>query len=169
MKKLLTTILAIMMFICISPIKLNAQENLKQSSKHFRKPIVIKRALPGRPGGNGDGSEEWLRGRYGEMNGPYKLISTSTGTVADLNQSARNVSTVLWFLIGIGLHGISGGLSTILGGISSGVEAFDKGYEGIYYKSWYYVSGRRSKLVIYTYSDVNLKNLHKTYTIYNKW
>lgn len=25
-------------------------------------------AWPGRPGGNGDGSEEWLQGEYGETN-----------------------------------------------------------------------------------------------------
>lgn len=47
-------------------------------------------AWPGRPGGNGDGSEEWMQGSYGQMNGPYKLISTSSGEVSHLNSHAGN-------------------------------------------------------------------------------
>ncbi|MFV0380699.1 MAG: hypothetical protein ACK5KR_00460 [Breznakia sp.] len=38
------------------------------------------RAWPGRSGGNDDGSEAWLQESYGQMNGPYKLLTTSRGT-----------------------------------------------------------------------------------------
>lgn len=44
---------------------------------------------PGRPGGNGDGSEEWLQGSYGEKNGPYKDIYTKKGKVATLNKDRQ--------------------------------------------------------------------------------
>ena len=44
-----------------------------------------------------------------------------------------------------------------------------KQYEGSYYKSDSYISGRRMKVVIKTYDDASFKKYRKTYTDYIVW
>jgi hypothetical protein len=168
-KKIITAVLATLMFLIVLPTKVLAETPTEQSTENTNEHSIGIRAWPGRPGGNGDGSEEWLHGSYGEMSGPYKLIDTSTGTVEELNRLSKGTGSLADFLVGLGLVQISQGLITILSALSVANNFVAKGYEGIYYKSFYYVSGRCSKLVIYTYSDSNFKNLYKTYTIYSKW
>ena len=58
-----TLLLAIVLPTSMQPVSAN---NLEADSK------ISTYAWPGRPGGNGDGSEEYLDGNYGEMNGLIK-------------------------------------------------------------------------------------------------
>ena len=56
------------------------------------------------PGGNGDGSEEWLQGKYGEPNDPFKTLYSSKGRVSDLNTQQAVADG-----IGIGIIGLLSG------------------------------------------------------------
>ncbi len=131
-------------------------------------------AWPGRPGGNGDGSEEWLQGSYGEKNGDYKKIYTKKGKVVDLikRQQIADVigtETISYLAKGIpaGYIGlaVSGLISagTITGAIRSTV------YEGEYYTTTTAVSGRRMRILTKTYSDEGRKILVKKYKKIIKW
>lgn len=127
---------------------------------------IVPNVWPGRPGGNGDGSEEYLSGKYGEMNGPYRYIWETRGTVENLNRSKNVVSTLLTTSIGLfESNKITGALIGSLGTLSS----FKKNYEGVTYISKSYVSGRRLKFVIQTYRDYNMKRPLKKYIEIRKW
>ncbi|WP_177159601.1 hypothetical protein [Granulicatella balaenopterae] len=71
------------LFSTVAPTALAAESVAKNESER------MLRAWPGRPGGNGDGSEEWLQGSYGQTNGPYKWIGSSRGLTEDLNNSTK--------------------------------------------------------------------------------
>ncbi len=137
------------------------------SSRH-----VVPKAWPGRPGGNGDGSEEWLHGKYGEPSGPFILISQSQGRISDLNDMNNRVNTIggaiftsLGLFLGVASTVLSGAIT--IAGIAS---AFNGSYyKGNYYKSETYVSGRCMKTIITTYEDRNYTEYIKTYTRWMKW
>lgn len=119
----------------------------------------------GRPGGNGDGSEEYLNLGYGEMNGPYKAVATNTGKVSDYNKSSAFVQGMLSGLI---MPELSQRLASIFLDLASQV-IFDSSIEGITYKSTIYVSGRRAKAVIQTYRDDGMTQPYKYYEEIKKW
>lgn len=132
----------------------------------------LPKAWPGRPGGNGDGSEEWLQGKYGEPNGPFILIDQSRGRVSDLNDMNNCVSTIGGAIF-TGLSKFFGVASDVLSGAITiaGIANAFKGsyYKGNYYKSETYVSGRCMKTIITTYEDRNYTENVKTYTSWVKW
>lgn len=135
--------------------------------------LISPTAWPDRPGGNGDGSEEWLQGSYGQTNGPFVKISSSQGTVADLENMESVVSgigsltlTALSAYIGVSVSEIVGVGLTL---IDIGKSIFDKGYQGAYYKSTTYVSGRCMKIIIKTYKNSDYSGYVATYTRYKKW
>lgn len=120
---------------------------------------------PGRPGGNGDGSEEYLNLGYGEMNGPYKAVATNTGKVSDYNKSSALVQGILSGLI---MTELIQKIESVLLDMASQV-IFDSSIEGITYKSIIYVSGRRAKVVIQTYRDDGMTQPYKYYEEIKKW
>lgn len=155
-KKVLTKIsLALVLTVssAILPIsmKVSAAEN----------PYFSTWAWPGRPGGNGDGSEEWLQGNYGETNGPYRLIYSSQGDVNSLNNQ-KNVADT----IGTGILGVLVGQVFVGATIAASISG---GYQGAYYKSNTYISGRCMKTVITTYKNSNYTGFVKEYIQYTKW
>lgn len=99
----------------------------------------------GRPGGNGDGSEEYLNLGYGEMNGPYKVVGTNTGKVSDFNSARDLVENIAFTAIGLGLPDGVLKISTKLA-----PKILNDHIDGIVYKTTTYVSGRRAKLAIQT-------------------
>lgn len=128
-------------------------------------------AWPGRPGGNGDGSEEWLQGEYGETNGGWTHCGTKEGTVADLNKE-QNVSTAIGRFIvscicAYFTQSVNVVVATLGGEAISAV--FTKNYEGQEYVMNSYISGRCMKNVIITYWDEEHTEHCKTYTNYVKW
>lgn len=125
-------------------------------------------AWPGRPGGNGDGSEEWLQGEYGETNGPYELISTSYGLVSELGINSK-LEAIAQFMIDKGaqkIHPDFGEVVTVVG-LLAALLAPD--YEGTYYKMCSYVSGRSMKIVTTTYTNSNYTGYVATYVEYIEW
>lgn len=126
------------------------------------------RAWPGRPGGNGDGSEEWLQGKYGQPNGPFKTLYSSKGRVSDLNTQQAVADGIGIGIIGLLSGNIFKGTAALVssGAVSAmGIGATIKGYyEGNYYKSVTYISGRCMKTVITTYEYKNYTGYIKTYT-----
>lgn len=142
------------------PIYVNAEE-------------ISPTAWPGRPGRNGDGSEEWLQGSYGQTNGPWKLIYTSKGSVNALNTQKSVADT-----IGLGIVGalsgniLAGTKALVVSGLvtATGVATtVYGGYEGVYYISKTYISGRCMKTVITTYRNSNYTGFVKQYEKYTKW
>ena len=133
----------------------------------------ITRAWPGRPGGNSDGSEEWLQGKYGEPNGPFKTLYSSKGRVSDLNTQQAVADGIGIGIIGLLSGNIFKGTAALVssGAVSAmGLGATIKGYyDGNYYKSVTYISGRCMKTVITTYEYKNYTGYIKTYTRWLKW
>ena len=130
-------------------------------------------AWPGRPGGNSDGSEEWLQGSYGQTNGPWQIIYTSKGSVNSLN-SQKNVADTIGLGIVSVLTGniLPGTKAIIAGGFVSAMGAAATiygSYEGAYYISKTYISGRCMKTVITTYRNSNYTGFVKQYEKYTKW
>lgn len=119
---------------------------------------------PGRPGGNVDGSEEYLDGNYGEMNGPYKKVGSNIGTVKEFNSSRDIVTGIAFSAIGIDIPSKALSISFSLAG-----TILNDHIEGIYYKSTLYVSGRRAKLAIQTYRDEAMTQPYKYYEEIKKW
>lgn len=109
-------------------------------------------AWPGRPGGNGDGSEEWLQGEYGETNGPYKLIYQKSGLVTELTKSSK-LDIIGGGILGAMIASVDPMISAVVtvNGICAALKANQ--YSGAYYKLDAYVSGRRMRIVINTYKD----------------
>lgn len=128
-------------------------------------------AWPGRPGGNGDGSEEWLQGEYGETNGSWNHCGTKKGTVADLNKEQSVSTSIGEFIVscisGYYMKDASVVVATLSGSAISSV--FTKNYEGQEYVMNSYISGRCMKNVIITYWDKEHTDHCKTYTNYIKW
>ena len=131
------------------------------------------RAWPGRPGGNGDGSEEWLQGSYGQTNGEFKRLYSSNGNVSSLN-TRKSVADS----IGLGIVSLlSGNIFTGTAGLVSGGFVTAVGiagtiydsYSGNYYRSATYISGRCMKTIIRTYKYSNYTGYVSTYTKYTKW
>lgn len=133
----------------------------------------VMRAWPGRPGGNGDGSEEWLQGKYGQPNGPFKVLCKNQGLVSDLNEQQRIANTV-------GRSVVAALLAEVLKGtpplVTKGVvnatmiaKSWSGKYKGVYYKSVTYISGRCMKTVITTYENQNYTKQVATYTKWTKW
>lgn len=162
MRKSLMVLFALILLVS-SGITILAEEN----------PEIQTQAWPGRPGGNGDGSEEWLSGSYGQTNGAYKLLFTHKGSASKLNNSKAVADT-----IGLGI--VSALAGNILVGtkvlVSNGIitaagvgAVLSGGYEGAYYISKTYISGRCMKTVITTYKKSNYTGVVKTYTRYKKW
>lgn len=164
-KRIAFTFALTMFFIALNPFAVEAggKENQK----------TIMRAWPGRPEGNGDGSEEWLQGNYGEPNGPFKTLYTSQGRVSDLNTEQSVVDA-----IGLGIvDALSGGvfkgteaLITSNAVTAMGIAKTIKGnYEGNYYRSITYISGRCMKTVMTTYEDRDCTEYVTTYEKWTKW
>lgn len=128
---------------------------------------ITPKAWPGRPGGNGDGSEEWLTGSYGQTNGPYKHLVSGSGNVETLNRNASTANSIGAFLLSTSAGFLSTPLGIFISGLSIPYAHFSKGYEGAYYKLNVYYSGRCMKVVIKTY-NYSWKAV-KTYTRYYKW
>lgn len=128
---------------------------------------IQPRAWPGRPGGNGDGSEEWMTGSYGQMNGPYKLLGTSSGTVEDFNNRVaqiRNARTSLFLIASF--------FSVPLAVVSAAItieDMYQENLVGRYYVYKTYVSGRRMKTVIDTYWGANQTNFERRYEKEISW
>lgn len=168
-KKVLTKIfLALVLTVssAMLPIsmKVSAAEN----------PYFSTWAWPGRPGGNGDGSEEWLQGNYGETNGPYRLIYSSQGDVNFLNNQKNVADTIgtgiLGVLVGQVFVGATIAALSGVGLTAMGIAAsISGGYQGAYYKSNTYISGRCMKTVITTYKNANYTGFVKEYIQYTKW
>ncbi len=133
--------------------------------ENYNSDLVEPNLWPGRPGGNGDGSEEFLQGSYGCMNGPYRYIGSTSGRVSDLNRSQSQTVGILVTITGIPLSK----LWSIAYGVASSIFLAGDRYEGITYRAEYYVSGRRLKVLIKTYSDDRMTRLYKTYTDIRKW
>lgn len=125
-------------------------------------------AWPGRPGGNGDGSEEWLQGNYGETNGPYKLVSTQKGPIDDLKtpELLQNVATGI---AGAAANKIDARLGTVLTAAGIVAALGSEKYNGAYYISKSYISGRRMKTVITTYLNSDYTGYVETHTHYIVW
>ena len=144
-------------------IKANATENQNPNM----------RAWPGRPGGNGDGSEEWLQGNYGEPNGPFKTLYNSQGRVSDLNTQQSVADGIGLGIVGLLSGNIFTGTAALIssGAVTAkGIGATIKGYyDGNYYKSVTYISGRCMKTVITTYENKNYTGYINTYVRWTKW
>ena len=130
-------------------------------------------AWPGRPGGNGDGSEEWLQGFYGETNGPYKKIHTKKGKVSTLNKEQAVADTIGLGIVSVLLDKVLPGTSILVKGgfvTALGIAKNVSGtYEGVYYTAKTSISGRCMKTVIDTYGDKE-RTIHvATYKRYTKW
>lgn len=125
-------------------------------------------AWPGRPGGNGDGSEEWLQGEYGEMDGPYEPFCTQKGPISDLTGNS-NLTEIAQTLIGVGIVKIHPEFGTVV--TVTGLLAALKSnqYKGAYYVMDTYVSGRSMKIVTNTYRNDNYTGWVDTYTTYVEW
>ncbi|MGY3724651.1 hypothetical protein SAMN05421767_1702 [Granulicatella balaenopterae] len=157
------------LFSTVTPTALAAESVAKNESER------MLRAWPGRPGGNGDGSEEWLQGSYGQTNGPYKWIGSSQGLTEDLNNRDRRLIEItteisLYFITKT--PSTSKNLKRILKifGVKTLLKNIWKNrYEGAYYNSNTYVSGRCMKTVITTYKNSDYTGYVKTYTSYYKW
>lgn len=118
-------------------------------------------AWPGRPGGNGDGSEEWMSGSYGQMNGPYKLLRTSTGTVEDFNNGVARIRNLRNSIFELASH-----FSLTVNIIYTAIQIddlFQEDLVGQYYVYRTYVSGRRMKIVIDTYWGANQTHFARRY------
>ena len=159
-KKIICTTLLVAIVLPTSR-QLVSANNLEADSK------VSTYAWPGRPGGNGDGSEEYLDGNYGEMNGPYKKVGSNIGTVKEFNSSRDLVKGIGFGIIGISIPNTALSISFSLAGTILNDHIDD--IEGIYYKSTLYVSGRRAKLAIQTYRDEAMTQPYKYYEEIKKW
>lgn len=165
-KKLIASISTFTILTTATPLSVFATENLPTETPK-------ERAWPGRPGGNGDGSEEWLQGSYGETNGPYKLINSGRGYVSDLNHQSNIFDSITGAILGAVAGSIPGGAEIIASGFvtggSIGSAILSKPYGGSVYEMNTYVSGRCMKIVIVTYGNENFTGTTKTYTNYVKW
>lgn len=111
-------------------------------------------AWPGRPGGTGTGAEEWLQGEYGEMNGPYILIYSSSGKTSDITGSS-NSSIIASFIFDSILTRYFPAVGLPLSITDVGNAIRSNRYEGAYYTLEAYISGRRVKVSVTTYHDKN--------------
>lgn len=130
-------------------------------------------AWPGRPGGNGDGSEEWLQGEYGETNGEFKRICIRTGKVADLNNQENLVNSLAIDVINALLGNVLPKTEAIVtqGGVSATgyAKSIYGGYKGNYYEAEVLISGRCMKTVTKTYENSNKTGYIATYERFTKW
>lgn len=111
-------------------------------------------AWPGRPGGNGDGSEEWLQGEYGEENGPYQTLGTRVGYVDELNSDYAFANALCNSIINslVGYYD-SPTLENFVSSTDIMPKVYDQDLEGYIYELEYAVSGRRLRIKIKTYYD----------------
>ncbi len=137
----------------------------------MRKPVV--KAWPGRPGGNGDGSEEWLKGNYGETNGAFRLVGSCSGIVSDLVSRERASRSIRFAIVGLLGGNCLPGTSKLvkLGYVTVLIiaEAVSGEYEGNDFRSETYISGRCMKTIIKTYEYKNYTEHKKTYVKWTKW
>ena len=154
----------ILLFLLSSKSTVEGTE-LKQTftAENLETNLVPFRVWPGRPGGNGDGSEEWLVGNYGEENGPYRYIGSSSGNVSDLNSSRNYVASVVSAILSYG-RGIFITAAVLIAGMIA-----PENFAGTVYIAESYVSGRSMKTIITTYYLPNYTHYCAQYTIYNKW
>ncbi|MDO5047490.1 MAG: hypothetical protein Q4D88_02970 [Anaerococcus sp.] len=153
MKMFLSILSSVTIFTMFAnPVFANGQTKVSNKS------IVSLDSWAGRLGGNGDGSEEYLEGSFGQMNGPYKKIGSTTGKVVDFNNT-RDIATGITFSIATGR--IPSKVLSI--STSTALSMLNDHIEGIYYKTTTYVSGRRAKLAIQTYSDETMTEPYKYY------
>ena len=156
MKKKLTSLLSVVLvlsFLIMYPVKAMGVQTY---------------AWPGRPGGTGTGSEEWLQGEYGQTNGPYKEISTKKGPVSDLT-SDSSLEIVSKAIISAGIAKVHPEFETVVtvAGLLAALKSNQ--YEGAYYVMKSSVSGRSMKIVTKTYLNSNYTGYVKTYTTYIAW
>ena len=104
MKKIILMLNCFILLFLLSSKSTVEGTELKQTftAENLETNLVPFRVWPGRPGGNGDGSEEWLVGNYGEENGPYRYIGSSSGNVSDLNSSRNYVASVVSAILSYG-------------------------------------------------------------------
>ena len=153
LKKLFVSLVCLALFVCAFP------------SIPTQAMAIRPFAWAGRPGGNGTGSEEWLQGSYGEMDGPWRVLCTSTGSVSALNTISGVTETIVFGIMSA-LSGGSGTSALVKNGIitSANVASIIYGsYSGNYYKSTTYISGRCMKAVIITYNDKACTDYVRTY------
>lgn len=121
------------------------------------KPPIKPLLWPGRPGGNGDGSEEFMNGlKYGEMRGPWVFMSSSHGTTESLRRKGTTYAAIANAIIGITTTVLTATVSVRasinaagLVGFAGIVDTFinSNTYPGSTYSLTTYGSGRRLKQV----------------------
>ena len=165
MKKIILMLNCFILLFLLSSKSTVEGTELKQTftAENLETNLVPFRVWPGRPGGNGDGSEEWLVGNYGEENGPYKYIGSTSGNVSDLNSSRNNVVAVVSAILSYG-RGIFITAAVLIAGMIA-----PENFAGTVYTAESYVSGRSMKTIITTYYLPNYTHYCAQYTIYNKW
>ena len=126
-------------------------------------------AWPGRPGGSGTGSEEWLQGEYGEDTGVWTSMNTIKGEVADLNNNKSAALDAATLILG-GVINVTAPeiVSYITANQIREIISYNA-YEGNYYILKSYWSGRCVKILIYTYTNADYSGYVKTYTEWVKW
>lgn len=161
MKKLLKRVLVVVL-----SLSLVTNFNLNHTKVYAFGDTDIKPMLwPGRPGGNGDGSEEYMNGlKYGEMRGPWVHIRTESGNVYDLQDNTSKMGVISGIIIGAIAPGLGIPLlGTVFGGAMTLASllprntAFD---DAKYYIARSYGSGRRLK-VEYELYDYQWRYLRK--------
>ncbi len=165
MKKIILMLNCFILLFLLSSKSTVEGTELKQTftAENLETNLVPFRVWPGRPGGNGDGSEEWLVGNYGEENGPYRYIGSSSGNVSDLNSSRNYVASVVSAILSYG-RGIFITTAILIAGMIA-----PENFAGTVYTAESYVSGRSMKTIITTYYLPNYTHYCAQYTIYNKW
>ena len=165
MKKIILILNCFILLFLLSSKSTVEGTELKQTftAENLETNLVPFRVWPGRPGGNGDGSEEWLVGNYGEENGPYRYIGSTSGNVSVLNSSRNNVVSVVFFILGNAGGSVISWATLFAGMIAPG------SFAGTVYTAESYVSGRSMKTIITTYYLPNYTHYCAQYTIYNKW
>ncbi len=129
---------------------------------------IPQSAWPGRPGGTGTGSEEWLQGKYGETNGPWKYSSSHNGKILDLyRKSGREIlgSAIITQVISKKIPYVG----QLITAVEIGNALRLSQYKGDYYITKIYVSGRCMKAETKTYYDSSRTKLAGTYIEYIKW
>ncbi len=158
MKKLLKIVL-----LCVLSLTSNFTIG---NVRAFEKPIPKPKLWPGRPGGNGDGSEEYMNGlKYGEMNGPWVYMRTDEGDVYELLNNIRNAGTVTGFALnmimgalGVGRVVIALDVAAVLQALLPRETSFD---DARYYVARSYGSGRKLKVEyeLYDYKRTYLRKV----------
>lgn len=126
-------------------------------------------AWPGRPGGSGTGSEEWLQGEYGEDTGVWTPMNTIKGEVAELNENRADALDAATEILGGLVTLVSPNIVNYVTAIQIRNIINYNNYEGNYYILKSFVSGRCVKILIYTYTNADYSGFVDVYTEWVKW